>query len=117
MEDPMLEELRFLERDTTTPCEAYTALWKVRLHDARQWAFAMRMVGFIAAIALIAALVLFAIGQNGAGIASGVGTVVSGVGFRTLWARRNQTQKEAEEFLSRAKEFCSEDRQRALGLQ
>jgi hypothetical protein len=101
-------ELSFLESPNVTPCGAYSALFRLRENDAKRWATAAYGVGLTAAIALIAAIGLFIVGQNGAGIASGVTTVLTGGATAWLWSRRTEVQKEAEDFLSKVKEYCPE---------
>lgn len=98
--------LSYLEADQITPCQAYTALFRIRERDAKWWALSALGVGIAAALALVASIILFVVGQNGAGIASGVGTVVTGGATGWLWSRRTEVQKEANEFLSKVGEYC-----------
>ena len=90
-----------------TPCEAWTALFRLRENDAKRWAFAAFVVGMAAALALVAAIIAAVIGQKGPAIASGIGTIVSGAATAWLWARRTEVQKEAAEFLQKVKGYCS----------
>lgn len=112
----MLQALELLQRDDLTPCDAYTALWTIRLEDARRWAFATYLVGLTAVLALVAAIVLVFVGQNGPAIASGVGLILTGGATTSIWSRRNHVQTEAESFLAKVTEYCSVARQQDLGI-
>ena len=111
-------DLRFLEpaSGTITPCEAYTALFDLRVQDAKRWAFAAYIAGITAALGLAAAILAVVFGANGVAIASGIGTVLTGAATTWLWARRTQTQKEAQSFLEKVNTYCSVEQKRALGV-
>lgn len=102
----LIVDLSFLDQPDVTPCGAYSALFRLREQDAKRWAAAAYGEGLTAAIALVAAIVLFIVGQNGGGIASGVATVVTGGATRWLWKRRTEVQQEAADFLAKVKEYC-----------
>lgn len=104
----MRAEIAALERepDQITPCQAFTALFRLREQDARRWAAAAFMVGMAAAVALVTAIVLAIVGSTGSAISSGVGTIVTGAATGWLWTRRTEVQKEADEFLGKVKQYC-----------
>lgn len=111
-------DLAFLEPadNNLTPCEAYAALFKLREVDAKRWAFAAYVVGLTAALALVVAIVFAVLGKNGVAIASGVGTIVTGVATSWLWNRRTQTQREAEKFLEKVNQYCPAQAKATLGI-
>lgn len=111
-------DLNYLEpaSGTITPCEAYTALFRLREQDAKRWAFAAYIVGITAALGLAAAILSVVFGANGVAIATGIGTVVTGAATKWIWDRRTQTQREAQTFLEKVNTYCSLEQKRSLGI-
>ena len=92
--------------DEMSRCAMYTALYLARLGDAKAWMRAALMVGFVAAVAVAAAIVMVVIGQNGTATAAGVGTILTGAATGWLWAKRNEVQTQMDEFLAKSKDYC-----------
>ena len=102
--------------DQITPCEAYTAIFRLRETDAKRWAFAAYLVGIAAAIALVVAIIMAATGHGGEAVASAVGTIVTGAATTWLWGRRSAVQREAEDFLSKVRQYCPAQKLKMFGL-
>jgi hypothetical protein len=108
-------DLSFLESDQLTPCEAYTALWKVYIANAKRFSLLFQVLGIAATAALVIAILLYVIDIDGAAIVSGVGGVV--VGGAAVWLRsvRNEDLAEAAKYLEKIHQFCPKDWQESQG--
>lgn len=99
-----------------TPCDAFWALYKTRLEEAKWWGRAALAVGLATAAAVVAFIIIVALGNNVGSALTALTAVVNGGASVFLFNRRNAVQTSALELLGKVREFCSDEQQRSMGV-